>query len=108
MGETKAAIESMMKNGVEHPTESESPVTGRVPDWLTGVLLRNGPGMFSIGPDRYNHLFDGLALLHKWRFDNGKVSARTANVMRKRRCTSRPVIFAAIRTNVTCAHNALS
>jgi carotenoid cleavage dioxygenase-like enzyme len=74
MANARVSVESMFKNGIEHPNESESPVTGRVPDWLTGVLLRNGPGMFTIGPDKYNHLFDGLALLHKWRFADGKVS----------------------------------
>ena len=28
------------------------PVRGRMPDWLTGSLLRNGPGAFQVGTQR--------------------------------------------------------
>lgn len=28
------------------------PVQGSIPDWLTGTLLRMGPGRFDWGPDR--------------------------------------------------------
>lgn len=38
------------------------PVAGRLPDWLQGTLIRNGPGTFEVGTDRYRHWFDGLAI----------------------------------------------
>lgn len=45
---------------------------GQLPTWLEGILLRNGPGMHTIGDTKYNHWFDGLALLHSFTFKNGK------------------------------------
>lgn len=46
---------------------------GQLPTWLQGILLRNGPGMHTIGDSKYNHWFDGLALLHSFTFKNGKL-----------------------------------
>ncbi|KAK8772226.1 hypothetical protein V5799_024530 [Amblyomma americanum] len=58
--------------------EISEPVTGavqgEVPAWLQGRLLRNGPGLSSVGPDHYNHVFDGLALVRQFRIENGQVS----------------------------------
>ena len=51
-------------------------VNGEVPTWLAGSLLRNGPARFCVGGLRYNHWFDGLAMLHRFGFDGGKVSYR--------------------------------
>ncbi len=50
------------------------PVQGHIPPWLTGTLLRNGPGTFRVGEQRYRHWFDGLAMLHKFSFASGQVS----------------------------------
>jgi len=50
------------------------PVRGRLPDWLAGSLLRNGPGTFQVGSQRYRHWFDGLAMLHRFTIDRGRVS----------------------------------
>jgi beta,beta-carotene 9',10'-dioxygenase len=50
------------------------PVRGRMPEWLGGTLLRNGPGTFEVGAQHYRHWFDGLAMLHKFSFQNGNVS----------------------------------
>ncbi|MGH7232947.1 MAG: carotenoid oxygenase family protein [Nitrospiraceae bacterium] len=44
------------------------PVTGHIPAWLQGTLVRNGPAKFEIGRRRYRHWFDGLAMLHKFSF----------------------------------------
>lgn len=58
--------------------EVEEPIRARVkgvfPPWLRGRLLRNGPGLHQIGPDSYQHAFDGLALLREFCVDNGEVS----------------------------------
>lgn len=40
-------------------------VSGEIPKWLTGSLLRNGPGSLKVGDMKYQHLFDSAALLHK-------------------------------------------
>ncbi len=50
------------------------PVDGRLPAWLEGVLLRNGPALFEIGEQKLNHWFDGLAMLHAFAFGDGRVS----------------------------------
>jgi len=44
---------------------------GSIPLWVSGRLLRNGPGMFEIGDTRFKHWFDGLALLHSFTIANG-------------------------------------
>jgi carotenoid cleavage dioxygenase-like enzyme len=48
-------------------------VDGEIPAWLSGSLVRNGPGRFEVGGERVEHWFDGLAMLHKFRFaeENG-------------------------------------
>lgn len=51
-------------------------IDGTMPKWLTGSLLRNGPALFEIGEERFNHWFDGLAMLHAFSFDKGQVSYR--------------------------------
>ncbi len=52
------------------------PVAGKLPGWLEGVLLRNGPALFEIGDQKLNHWFDGLAMLHAFAFTDGRVSYR--------------------------------
>lgn len=44
---------------------------GNIPSWLQGTLLRNGPGIFSVGDTSYNHWFDGLAIMHSFAFKDG-------------------------------------
>ncbi|MGB1249707.1 MAG: carotenoid oxygenase family protein [Candidatus Promineifilaceae bacterium] len=52
------------------------PINGTIPTWLNGSLLRNGPAQFEVGTGKYNHWFDGLAMLHRFGFDQGQVSYR--------------------------------
>ena len=47
------------------------PVQGEVPTWLAGTLLRNGPAQFEVGERRFNHWFDGLAMLHRFTIGDG-------------------------------------
>lgn len=45
-------------------------VDGSLPQWLTGTLIRNGPGTFSIaGGNSVDHWFDGLAMCCRFTFD---------------------------------------
>ena len=50
------------------------PVKGTIPNWLSGTLIRNGPAKFEVGKEKFRHWFDGLAMLHKFSFKEGKVA----------------------------------
>jgi len=43
-------------------------VEGDLPEWLTGVLIRNGPGAFGFGGTEVDHWFDGLAMCTRFGF----------------------------------------
>ncbi|XP_048368328.1 carotenoid-cleaving dioxygenase, mitochondrial isoform X3 [Sphaerodactylus townsendi] len=58
----------------ETPQQIPTWVKGHIPNWLKGKLLRNGPGRFEFGKDKYNHWFDGAALLHQFTIENGIVT----------------------------------
>lgn len=55
-------------------------VTGTIPAWLNGDLIRNGPGMVTVDKPM-RHWFDGLAMLHKFSISDGRVgySSRFVN-----------------------------
>lgn len=55
-------------------TRDHLPVQGRIPAWLAGSLLRNGPAQFEVGQQPFRHWFDGLAMLHRFTFTQGQVS----------------------------------
>ena len=57
-------------HSLREETAASLPVTGDLPDWLRGSLIRNGPGAFSF-PDgsAVDHWFDGLAMLYRFTFD---------------------------------------
>ncbi|EPS61011.1 decreased apical dominance protein, partial [Genlisea aurea] len=48
-------------------------ITGRIPPWLEGTYLRNGPGLWHIGDHHFRHLFDGYATVVGIRFSGGHV-----------------------------------
>lgn len=50
------------------------PVEGVLPLWLAGSLLRTGPAQFEAGEQELRHWFDGLAMLHRFTFEAGRVS----------------------------------
>ncbi len=55
-------------------SERELSLSGELPRWLRGSLLRTGPAKFEVGPDRMRHWFDGLAMLHRFTLGDGSVS----------------------------------
>ena len=70
------------------------PVSGRIPDWLSGTLIRNGPAGLPENEKPSGHWFDGLAMLHAFSIRNGAVryrnrylrsAAREADAQGKRR-----------------------
>lgn len=52
----------------------ELPLQGELPAWLAGSLLRTGPARWEIGGRSLAHWFDGLAMLHRFTIDGGRVS----------------------------------
>jgi len=55
---------------------TDLPVEGTVPSWLSGSLVRNGPGAFGFEGVSVDHWFDGLAMLHRLSFTDGEVTYR--------------------------------
>ncbi|MFD1152304.1 carotenoid oxygenase family protein [Saccharothrix hoggarensis] len=51
-------------------------VRGRLPSWLSGTLVRNGPARFEADGRSFRHWFDGQAMLHRFGFADGVVSYR--------------------------------
>lgn len=64
-------LRSCEKEIVE-PVDGE--VSGSIPNWIQGSLLRNGPGSIKVGDMTYKHLFDSAALLHRFNIANGSVT----------------------------------
>jgi carotenoid cleavage dioxygenase-like enzyme len=61
-----------VRSATEEVTDERLSVDGRVPDWLRGRYLQNGPGRFEVGGRSLVHWFDALALLRGVRFaDDG-------------------------------------
>lgn len=58
----------------ETPEPIPTTVQGNIPSWINGSLLRNGPGKFEFGDDKYTHWFDGMALMHRFHISEGKVT----------------------------------
>jgi beta,beta-carotene 9',10'-dioxygenase len=58
----------------------ELSLSGELPTWLRGSLLRTGPAKFEVGDpaagraQQMRHWFDGLAMLHRFTIDQGRVS----------------------------------
>ena len=48
-------------------------VTGKIPLWLEGTLIRNGPVNVAVDGKANKHWFDGLAMLHGFSFHGGEV-----------------------------------
>jgi carotenoid cleavage dioxygenase-like enzyme len=52
------------------------PISGALPGWLSGELVRNGPAKFESGGQSFRHWFDGQAMLHRFAFADGVVGYR--------------------------------
>ncbi|MGH0179916.1 UNVERIFIED_CONTAM: hypothetical protein FKN15_002844 [Acipenser sinensis] len=80
-------IAPLVKTVEETPQPVTADVTGEIPCWINGSFLRNGPGKFEFGNQkqkcifllflRYNHWFDGMALLHQFKIENGTVKYKS-------------------------------
>ncbi|MEV0700893.1 carotenoid oxygenase family protein [Saccharopolyspora sp. NPDC050389] len=62
------------RNATEQPVPTELPSEGVIPTWLAGTLLRNGPAHFGEGRTALRHWFDGLAMVHRFHLEGGRVT----------------------------------
>ncbi|XP_053612969.1 carotenoid isomerooxygenase [Plodia interpunctella] len=71
-------------------------ITGEIPSWLQGTLLRNGPGSLKVGSMRFKHLFDSSALLHRFAIHGGSVTYQCrflqSNTYKKNHAANRIVV----------------
>ena len=51
----------------------ETSLKGKIPDWVSGTLFRNGGGRYEFGDKKHTHLFDGHSCIHKFKIVDGKV-----------------------------------
>ncbi|GBO98478.1 Carotenoid isomerooxygenase [Eumeta japonica] len=74
----------------------EGVITGELPAWLRGSLLRNGPGSLKVGTMQYQHLFDSAALLHRFAIYGGGVTYQCrflrSETQRRNRAANRIVV----------------
>lgn len=68
-----AGHRALFENLGSEVTDVPLRVEGRLPGWLGGALLRNGPARFDLGREEVGHWFDGLAMLHRFAFVQGTV-----------------------------------
>jgi beta,beta-carotene 9',10'-dioxygenase len=65
----------------QETTVAELQLSGELPSWLGGSLLRTGPAKFEVGgtdaeggAQHMRHWFDGLAMLHRFTIADGRVA----------------------------------
>src|SRR3954467_2631826 len=74
----RTAVESQAIAGFadqnEELTLDRIELEGELPGWLSGSLVRVTPAKFDLEQGTIRHWFDGLAMLHRFAFDGGRVS----------------------------------
>merc|ERR1719197_1920728 len=55
-------------------TPRDLPVTGSIPDWLDGSLIRNAGGAFESKERNVTFAFDGIPKIFKFHISGGKVA----------------------------------
>ena len=57
-------LRNLVKSSPELTEPEVSEIKGRLPPWLKGNYIRNGPGKWDLSPEFHlNHVFDGMFLL---------------------------------------------
>ena len=54
---------------------------GTIPSWLSGRFFRSGPGIYEVGDTKFNHWFDGLALLMSFNIMNGRINGNVVELL---------------------------
>ena len=60
----------LFKTVNEITTPVPAKASGKIPSWLKGTLLRNGPGLFEFEFQKADHIFDGMAMLRRYHIDS--------------------------------------
>ncbi|XP_078808973.1 beta-carotene 15, 15-dioxygenase 2, like isoform X3 [Oryzias latipes] len=68
------SLEHLVQSGEETPEPIPTTIKGSIPTWINGSFLRNGPGKFEFGEDKYIHWFDGMAMMHRFHIRDGSVT----------------------------------
>jgi beta-carotene 15,15'-monooxygenase len=71
-----ARDEQLGFHSVDREYDTTLPVSGTLPGWLSGTLVRNGPGRFTFENGAVDHWFDGLAMLRRFTIRDGEVHYR--------------------------------
>ncbi|XP_076748196.1 carotenoid-cleaving dioxygenase, mitochondrial isoform X2 [Maylandia zebra] len=71
------SIEKIVSSVEDTPRPISTQIVGTIPEWIKGNFLRNGPGKFEIGNHKFNHWFDGMALMHQFKISNGQVTYKS-------------------------------
>jgi beta,beta-carotene 9',10'-dioxygenase len=69
----KASFYPLTLGVAREETEKQLHVEGKLPTWLQGVLVQNSSIPIYQEGKQISHEFDGLAMLHGFAFDEGKV-----------------------------------
>lgn len=64
-------------SGATEIDDTPMAVHGRLPGWLRGDLLLNGPALWELPQGHYEHWFDGLAMFHRIHLGDGQASYRS-------------------------------
>ncbi len=70
------ATRAPFRSQLDRVDAMEAKLTGTLPEWLAGDLLRTCPAVFQAGPWRARHWFDALGMLYQFRLGGGAVSFR--------------------------------
>ncbi|MEZ5607267.1 MAG: carotenoid oxygenase family protein [Burkholderiaceae bacterium] len=76
-GYTTAGRRRGFYSGAREIDDAPVLVQGRLPDWLRGRLLLNGPALWELPHGHFEHWFDGLAMLHRLQIGPGGVQYRS-------------------------------
>jgi carotenoid cleavage dioxygenase-like enzyme len=71
--QSQQTIDLAFQSNDDMPQRTELPVSGELPTWLSGQLLRNGPGRWKFDGGEVNHWFDGMSLVHSFEVADGRV-----------------------------------
>lgn len=59
---------------IDKQVNINSAFLGKLPGWLSGTVIRVGPGKFEYGDDKMQHWFDGHGIIHRFNIRSGEVS----------------------------------
>src|SRR3954453_8759420 len=78
MSQTSTTDHRLGFKSLDEETAVDSlPVTGELPGWLSGALVRVTPARLEVGGRRLDHWFDGIAMLNRFGIADGTVSYRS-------------------------------